>query len=270
MIHIATVHWQNDQWIDIQLQYLKKNISAPFKVYAFLNEISQAHYNKFFYVCDEPIEEHAIKLNLLAQIILRQAQDEDILLFLDGDAFPIAPLDQYLTTYLSYKPLLAIVRKENFGDIQPHPSFCATTASLWKMISGDWKKGYCWQDQTGQLITDVGGNLLKKLVEHNISWQAIYRSKSVDNHPIWYGIYGNLIYHHGGGFRPPIERIDFMNNIWLRLLWLTTSKSRSLNFLLERFLEKSLHNHISKRRIEKHEDIFLKILNNQLFFDSEE
>ena len=68
MIHIATVHWQDDRWIDIQLKYLNNNITHPFKVYAFLNGLERDHRSKFFYSSSEPIQSHAIKLNLLADI----------------------------------------------------------------------------------------------------------------------------------------------------------------------------------------------------------
>ncbi len=62
MLHILTVHWNDDKWIDIQLDYLRKHIRQPYKVYAFLNNISVEHRKKFFYSSIEPIKEHAIKL----------------------------------------------------------------------------------------------------------------------------------------------------------------------------------------------------------------
>ena len=68
MIHILTVHWHTDKWIDIQLAYFNKNINSPFKVYAFLNFLPRDHSNKFFYSSTENIELHEIKLNLLADM----------------------------------------------------------------------------------------------------------------------------------------------------------------------------------------------------------
>ncbi|MCW8869335.1 MAG: hypothetical protein OQK49_01415, partial [Proteobacteria bacterium] len=88
MIHVLTIHWKSDQWIDIQLKYLKHFISEPFRVYAFLNHVPQTkkHMKKYYYCSNENIKQHAIKLNILADIACFAADDEeDYLMFLDGD-----------------------------------------------------------------------------------------------------------------------------------------------------------------------------------------
>ena len=209
MIHVLTVHWKDPMWIDIQLAYLKTHINAEFKVYAFLNDIPTEYNSKFFYTSTENIIEHSIKLNILADIaIFNSENDSDILLFIDGDAFPIAPLDKYIDQGIKNSQLIAIQRKENNGDIQPHPCFCATTVGFWKKIQGDWNEGYKWKDSNNNLITDVGGNLLEKLNNKNISWKKILRSNTLSTHPLWFGVYDNIIYHHGSGFREPVSRED--------------------------------------------------------------
>ena len=43
MIHIATVHWETDKWIDTQLKYINQNINQPFRVYAFLSSDAAKH-----------------------------------------------------------------------------------------------------------------------------------------------------------------------------------------------------------------------------------
>ncbi len=214
MVHIVTVHYQNEEWIDIQLDYLSENISEEFKVYAFLNEIDERHKSKFFYTTTEPVqaskqeEEHAIKLNLLADIVHFSAESpDDLLIFIDGDAFPIADIASYARSKLEEYPLLAIQRLENDGDIQPHPSFCATTIGFWNDIGGDWKPGYQWTNNKRK-VTDVGGNLLGILERKNIDWYPIHRSNEKDLHPLWFGIYDDVVYHHGAGFRQMISRVD--------------------------------------------------------------
>jgi len=157
MIHIATVHYKSAQWIDIQRKYLKKNITSAYRLYACLNRIENKHHEKFYYSVE--IEgTHADKLNYLAGVILEEANDDDLILFLDGDAFPIS---QQIISVLREKfkvyKMIAIKREENLGDIQPSPIFCATTAGFWKSIGGDWRKGYQWKNSRGGLVTDVGG-----------------------------------------------------------------------------------------------------------------
>jgi hypothetical protein len=54
MIHVATVHWRSERWIDPQLRYLERFLPGPFRVYAFLNEVPGDHRGKFFYSSTEP------------------------------------------------------------------------------------------------------------------------------------------------------------------------------------------------------------------------
>ena len=85
-------------------QFFKKYIQPPYSVFACLNGIkTEPHTEKFTYINTENIKDHGTKLNLLADKILKQANDDDLILFVDGDAFPVADirkladenLDQY-------------------------------------------------------------------------------------------------------------------------------------------------------------------------------
>ncbi|HEY1763339.1 MAG TPA: hypothetical protein VGF85_00355 [Opitutaceae bacterium] len=202
MLHVATVHWQSARWIEIQLRYLGRHLEEPFRVYAFLNEISEGEDTKFHYASHEPIREHAIKLNRLADVILRQAaSDADRILFLDGDAFPIGALTPFLDRRLQAAPLAAVQRLENNGDRQPHPCFCATTVGFWRMIGGDWNEGHHWLNASRAPMSDVGGNLLGILERRGLPWHPLLRTNRHNLHPVWFGIYADRVYHHGAGFR---------------------------------------------------------------------
>ena len=210
MIHVLTVHWVDDRWVDIQLSYLRRYVAAPFKVYAFLNYLKRDHRSKFFYTSTEKIRQHDVKLNLLADVAALHAGDpDDWLMFLDGDAFPIGDVVSYGRAKLNGYPLAAVQRRENFGDIQPHPSFCLTTVGFWKEIGGDWRGGHKWKNNAGQWVSDVGGNLLAILERRGIDWFRMLRSNEKDLHPLWFGIYDDLVYHHGAGFRKMCSRLDF-------------------------------------------------------------
>ena len=208
MIHIATVHWETDKWVDIQLKYLNRYITQPFRTYAFLSGSAANHRDKFFFASIEPIQSHAVKLNILGEIICHEAEsDDDILVFIDGDAFPIISMNSIIHDWLTRFPLAAIRRDENSIDRQPHPSFCVTTLKFWKSINGDWKEGATWPTRHGA-ITDVGGNLLRILNDKGIEWLPILRTEGTFVHPLWFGVYGGVVYHHGAGFRLPISRVD--------------------------------------------------------------
>jgi hypothetical protein len=203
VIHVLTVHWRNAKWIDIQLGYLERNIDGPYQVWAALNGIDDPTLRARFHYAEDMEGSHAEKLNQLAEMAMRSATADpsDVLLFLDGDAFPVTPLDSWIADVLGHYRLAAVRRDENVGDCQPHPSFCITTAAFWGGLSGDWRPGGSWLDPEGQERTDVGGTLLHQLRDKGTEWLPLLRTNAVNPHPLWFGIYGHRIYHHGAGFR---------------------------------------------------------------------
>ena len=210
MINIATVHWRTAKWIDPQLHYLDRALNVPYRVFASLNGIEDAaRWSRFHYAAD--LEgSHASKLNQLAAIISQDASPADVLIFLDGDAFPVRPLTPWVTDVLAVHPLTAVRRDENLGDPQPHPSFCATTVGFWKEIDGDWLPGGTWINAAGREVADTGGNLLAKLRDGAVDWLPLLRSNTSNPHPVWFGVYDHRIYHHGAGFQATrAERADW-------------------------------------------------------------
>ncbi len=201
MIHVATVHWRDDRWIDVQLRHLERHLPQPHRVYAFLNRLDKDHSGRFFYSSDEQVREHSTKLNLLADMIgFAASSDDDPILFIDGDAFPIADLGPLISD-LPRDRLIAI-RRDEASDVQPHPSFCLTTVGTWRELGGDWRKGgHFWVNEVGREVSDVGARLLKAVEEHDLDWRALTRSNRENPHPLFFGVYDDLVYHHGAGFR---------------------------------------------------------------------
>jgi hypothetical protein len=247
-IHVATVHWETDQWIDVQLRKLAEHLARDHLVYAFLNEVPGDWRHRFFYASTEDIEEHPMKLNLLGDIISLRARADDLLLFIDGDAFPVAPIDE-LAALLPSNPLIAVQRLENDGDRQPHPCFCLTTAGFWREIEGDWHRGHKWSNAYGNRITDVGGNLLEIMERERIPWLPLRRMNQINPHPVLFGVYGisetPFVYHHGAGFRDPITRFD-LNAAGL---YLTAARQEDIEALIDRFDKQELER-LSKLELE--------------------
>jgi hypothetical protein len=215
LIHVATVHWKDDRWIAPQRSYLERHIEQPFHIWADLEDVD-ARPDAFHRVQDlaatrtfeNGIFSHTEKLNALAKAIAAEAAPDDVLLFLDGDAFPIASVDTPLADALARVPLVAVRRDENLDDEQPHPSFCATTVGFWTELRGDWNPGYMWRNAAGKEVTDAGGNLLGLLRERGADWEPLLRTNRVNLRPLWFGVYGDLAYHHGAGFRGGLCRRD--------------------------------------------------------------
>jgi len=210
MIHFLTVHWQSTRWIEPQLDFIRRHTPAGYRVLAAVDPTIPAElHGRFASVLTSPIQSHAEKLNLLAEIACREAgSDHDWLVFIDSDCFPIADWVPMVRASLARHGLIAVRRDENVGDRQPHPCFCVTTVGLWKRLKGDWERGHCWNDANGNAVTDVGGNLLRQLEEAGIDWLPLLRTNRVDRHPVFFGIYGGIVYHHGAGSRAPTCRAD--------------------------------------------------------------
>ena len=210
VINIATVHWQSAKWIEPQLHYVDRAIDAPYRMFASLNGIDDdALWSRFHFAAD--LEgTHASKLNDLAAIATEDSQPSDILIFLDGDAFPVAPIVTWVEDILQKVPLTAVRRDENLGDCQPHPSFCATTVGFWHEIGGDWRPGGVWVNNAGREVMDTGGRLLVALRDRGIDWHPLLRTNTFNPHPVWFGVYDHRIYHHGAGFQAArVERVDW-------------------------------------------------------------
>ena len=200
MLHIATVHHGSPRWIGIQLAGLREHITAPFTTWTSLEGIDASEGHGFDRVIDQA-GRHAGKLNHLAFEIEAQAAPEDLVMFLDGDAFPIADPMPLVEEALSRAKLVAVRREENLGDRQPHPLFCVTRVATWRELGGDWSGGYRWEDRLGRRVSDVGGNLLRQLELTGTPWVEVLRTNTREPDPVFFGIYGGVIYHHGAGFR---------------------------------------------------------------------
>ncbi|MFK8013585.1 MAG: hypothetical protein AB8B80_16220, partial [Marinicellaceae bacterium] len=75
---------------------------------------------------------------------------------------------------------------------------------------GDWAYGKKnWKDVFGNKVWDVGGKLLYQLEQKNEPWYKLMRSNKDNSlHPLMFGVYDDIVYHHGCGFREPEMRID--------------------------------------------------------------
>lgn len=202
------MHIHSPRWIAIQARELQRHISVPFETWSSLQGIDPS-YSRYFDHVVEQGGDHPSKLNHLALEIADRADDEDLLMFLDGDAFPIADPAPLIDSGLATAPILAVRRAENLGEPQPHPSFCVTRLATWRRLPGDWSPGYVWLGADGRPMTDVGANLLRQLELTETPWMEVRRSNRHNPHPLFFGVYGSVIYHHGAGFRSSLARVDY-------------------------------------------------------------
>lgn len=198
MLHIATAHLITPRWIEIQARQLRQTVSIPYRTWGSIQLIDASYGTYFDRVIDQK-GPHAGKLNHLALEISQEAADGDLLMFLGSDAFPIADPMPTIEQALSQAPLVAVRRAENGDDPQPHQCFCVSTVGTWKRLAGDWSDGYAWPGRDGERVSDVGANLLRRLELTDTPWAQLLRSNPQGPDPLFFAVYGGIVYHHGAG-----------------------------------------------------------------------
>jgi hypothetical protein len=200
MLYIATVHHKSPRWIEIQASHLRRHICVPFETWTSLEGIDSSYGSH----CDRVLEQRgplAGKLNHLAREISHVAADEDLIMFLDGDAFPIADPLPVVLEGLRTAPLVAASRAAGIAEPQPHPCFSVSTVGAWRALPGDWSSGWAWPQAGGGHTSDVGANLLRALELSQTPWVQLERTNRSQSDPRFFAIYADVVYHHGGGFR---------------------------------------------------------------------
>lgn len=224
MIYIATCHStiesydKVDLWLDIQYKYIKRYTDEEFKIFITYNGIMpNDKKNRYYKIFEKRSFTHIENLNFLSNEIMKEAKDDDIIIFIDGDAFPIDYYVWFVKEKIEKNKLVAIQRREEDYDRLAHPSFCATTIGFWKKNNLDWnnngESGVETLRYNSQPINDAGALLCLRLDEINKDWYKMLRTnKNNDFHGGLFGIYEDLIYHHGCGFRGEITRNDLYNS----------------------------------------------------------
>jgi len=224
-INVATVHWKSPYFQDVQHRHIASNL-GDFRIWAFTDRIrekrpqddSMYHFHK-----DSGETNHLVKLDMLADLVAADASDEDAILFMDGDAWPIRPVQGFIEESLGRSPVGAVVRLEN-GERYPHPSFLFTTVGYWKEAGLSWKGGEV--DGKKYDINFINA-VLKKRGE---DWVRLKRTGGLTDHPVFFSVYGDMVYHHGAGFRIPKSAYCARNGI-------NVDKQDSLK-MLDVFLER--------------------------------
>lgn len=227
MIYLITNHHTTDKWIKIQSTYLEQNAprGVDYKVCCGITETPESPYlknkkenNYIFYNLDYAKNDHSVKLNELFEKCKKDfaPKDEDVLIFIDPDAFPISPSWVDMIKKPLEKedvPFVAVCREENIEPLlredqkpYPHACFSATTYGFWE------SNNLSWELDPAQGASCAGVLLAQWLKKHRHPWRKILRSNVYNLHPLNYAIYGGIIYHHGSGNRPTYDSVD----IWSR------------------------------------------------------
>ena len=206
MIYIVTNHHGHDRFIHLQSKYLKRYSQSDYKVYCGISKMSHIHaeeknvksYDFINTDCPSLKNQHHLKMNFMSDLIEEKELigDDDLLVFLDGDAFPISYWEGEVYTALKTNKVVSVYRTENIEPTipdehkpYPHLLFVAVKAKFWFENQLKWEKS--------QAEGPIGPPLKMWLEEKKYSTYPLLRSNKVDVHPLFFGVYGDLVYHHG-------------------------------------------------------------------------
>lgn len=201
MIGVITVHHKTSKWLEIQLGYLRKFIPKPWALFIDLNfdhsnfNLKELSGSAFVYIRKSKIIpkkkiHHHTKLGCLESAASKHGEI-DTYLFLDGDAFPFTSIVPILVKLPKHK-LIAVQRSRELGDTFPHPCFTLVEAPFWKRIKGTWKMG--------RKHVEAFNTRLDKTAK----WLPLTQTGALTDNKLFFSVYGNVVYHHGAGFRVPI------------------------------------------------------------------
>ena len=214
MIHIITINWTTDKWIDIQSNSFKTFINTPYKVYTKLgnmgDNIFKKHNQKFHYCAPGKVGEKShvtVGMKLALKEIKKQSclNSEDIILIIDSDAFLVNNLDILIKKLDNY-PFISCQEPQHEIDPTreiPHPMFF-----MFKFSMLNEKLEYYLTTIQDDGTGTWWGGLIKWMESNNYEYYPIKRSNKVNLHPLYFGIYGDTIYHHWAGSRNMITRPD--------------------------------------------------------------
>lgn len=225
MIHYITIHYQDPSWIELQLKYINRNTTKPYKIWSFfgyhngadahhVNTIVKNNVESFHFLkshrCrprDRPSMRHWKQLDELTNIVLNdpETDETDTFVWLDSDSLIISNINKFLGN-LKHVNFAAVQRIENStttfpgGDLFPHPCFATCKAGFWEKNNLSWKGDQFDNDINSRMI-DTGSYLLSYFTKNKITWTPIRLTSSLTLDPVLFVIYGDIIYHHGGATR---------------------------------------------------------------------
>ena len=158
-------------------------------------------------------QEHAHYLDQLVPIALSDGATH--IATLDVDSFPVDPnwVGRSQALLWNGAALVGALRAE-WGDVAaPHPSYMFFAREFCERfhptfaLPGD-PRGQAILRATGQPRADTGAGYAMVLAEHQLSWSKLLRSNKVNDHPLLGGVYGDMVFHFGGGSRDKVFAID--------------------------------------------------------------
>jgi len=241
MIYYITMHHNTDAFVQLQAYHTDVFTDEDYKVYCGLSGIKSTadatrppfstgappfeHYELIDITDVE--NQHTFRMNYLFNLMQEREtfSPDDLLVFMDGDAFPIAYWPATIRSLLETHEVVAVERREDIEPLMedkykpyPHPLFFATKVKFWQENELKWELKFHPDWETDHTVINpcpCGGPLLKEWLDtNNYTVAPLLRSNVFNIHPLYFGVYGDLIYHHGAA--SGVGMVYGSSDIWTR------------------------------------------------------
>jgi hypothetical protein len=225
VIHILTLHFATNAWLEIQKRHILKytnkedyklwlgkyNLELP-EEFEFPANWELIDLDKDY--PEENINEHYLQMEwMYGNYIKNEMTDDDIVVFIDSDAFPCEPrwifaLKEAIEGDSSEHraDVVCLYQMENRGMAQPdeyypYPDLCffATTKKAWVENNLEW--GLFSPDHQ-----NPGFGMHDRIAAAELRVGALTRTNRFNAHRVMFGVYGDMIYHQACGSRAIIGR----------------------------------------------------------------
>ncbi len=215
-MHILTQHFGTDAWFEIQKNHLEKYTlkKERYKVYlatyktsipdSFILPPNYVHIN----LNEHPEfrnEHYLIIEEAYEKFVKPHAKDNDIIIYMDNDAFPCDSWEDKLESYLTENDICAVYRYEDRGLDQPdqyfpYPHLCFFS---FKKKTRDM---YGFKHEIPEGFPCPGFTICDVIRQNNLKVKELIRTNKFNSHNVMFGIYDDMIYHHSSGSRAKVGR----------------------------------------------------------------
>tara|TARA_Y100000310_G_scaffold344041_1_gene454752 strand:+ start:32949 stop:33815 length:867 start_codon:yes stop_codon:yes gene_type:complete len=217
MIHIVTQHFGTQAWFEIQKNHIEKYTpdKSLYKVYLLvykttLPENFEVPSNYEVINLDEKEglrnDHYAIVEECYDRFIKEKVEDDDIVIYMDNDAFPIDGMWSYkIMEYLQNNHICAVHRYEDRGMAQPDQYYPYPHLCFYSFKKKDREQyGFVHEIPPGYPCPGFTINDLVK--EKGLNVKELVRTNKFNHHPTMFGVYDDLIYHQSCGSRAIVGR----------------------------------------------------------------
>ena len=215
IVVVYLVAENDEKLLDIHLQQITSCTTVSYKIYAAANRLIPKFLNKIkqhpnVVLCKIPTTDliAGAEASFYRDHLIKRAIKDGVshIALLHVDSFPVKKgWAKELTDQLTLKePLVAIVREEN-KDFKPNTSFLMFTKGFYltykpNLLLTDSElssQSYRQYSEKFPHNPDPGVGYGLTIFKNHLDWIQLKRSNVIEHHPVFGGVYGDLVFHLG-------------------------------------------------------------------------